>query len=194
MKPQAWLCTCILVASLAKATPQAPVTVKTWTFVLAHGTLAIELQLLPDGQSSLRIAPVGKGIEAPIAEQVEPLKRVLLDKLSYLSTRILGQDVREKLGYACVDSRDWHMSMQNKGKNKEQIVIALLNDSGAYEPYNEVFNTYGIRVQVTEAEKVSLMYFSSLPRRNSRDRSYGGTRVPADATLGMRFSKVDSTD
>jgi len=202
MKPPAWICACILVVSLTNATGQAPVTVKTWTFVLPHGTLAIELQSYPDGQSSLRIGPVGKRLEAPIPEQVAPLKQVLLEmsglgldphKLANLSTRIFGQDVRVKLAYACVDSRDWHLSMKNKGKDKEQIVVTLLNQSGVYEPYNEAFDVYGIRAQVSEAEKVVLIHFSSLPRRNSRDRSYGGTRVPADAMLSMRFSRVDST-
>ena len=202
MKPQVWIGACILVVSLTSALAQAPATVKTWTFALPHGTLSIGLQSNPDGMSSLHIGPIGRGLEAPVAEQVEPLKHVLHEmtalgwdphKLSYLSTRLSGQDVREKLAYACVDSRDWHLSMQNKGKDKEQIVKALLNQSGAYEPYNEALNTYGIRVEVSEAEKVSLIYFSSLPRRNTRDRSYAKTRVPGDAMLSLRFSKVDAT-
>ncbi len=203
MKPQAWFGACIFVVSLVTgAIAQAPVTVKTWTFALPHGTLSVDLQSHPDGMSGLRIGPNGKELEAPIAEQVESLRQVLHEmealgwdphKLSYLSTRIFGQDVREKLAYACVDSREWHLSMHNKGKDKEQIVVALLNQSGAYEPYNEAFNDYGIQVKVTEAEKMVLIHFSSLPRRYSRDRSFAGMRVPADAILGMRFSKVDST-
>jgi len=202
MKPQVWIDACIFVVPLTCAIAQAPVTVKTWTFALPHGTLSIDLQSHPDGVSSLRIGPNGQGPEAPIAEQVEPLKQVLHEmpalgwdpqKLASLSTRINGQDVRNKLAYACVDSRDWHLSMRNKGKDKEQIIIALLNESGAYEPYNEAFNIYGIRMQVTEAEKVSLKHFSIFPQRNSRDRAYARTLVPADANLGMRFSKVDAT-
>jgi hypothetical protein len=202
MKLQTWIIACILGTSLSTALAQDPAILKTWTFVLPHGTLSIDLQSNPDGMSSLHIGPIGRGLEAPISEQVEPLKQVLHEmtalgrdpyKLSYLSTGLFGQDVREKLAYACVDSRDWHLSMHNKGKDKEQIVIALLNQSGAYEPYNEAFYTYGIRVQVSEAEKVSLTYFSSLPRRNSRDRSYGSTRVPANAMLSLQFSKVDPT-
>ena len=206
MKPRAWIGACILFVSLISALAQDPVTVKTWTFALPHGTLSIDLQSHPDGVSSLRIGPNGPGPEAPIAEQVEPLKQVLQEmtalgwdphQLSYLRTRISGEDVREKLAYACVDSRDWHLTMDNKGKDKEQIVIALLvallNQSGAYEPYNEAFNSYGLRVEVTEAEKISLIYFSSIPRRYSRDRSYASTRVPADAMLTMKFSKSDPT-
>ncbi|MGB9436204.1 MAG: hypothetical protein WBQ89_28400 [Candidatus Acidiferrum sp.] len=202
MKPQVWIGAYILVVPLTSVIGQAPVTVKTWTFTLPHGTLSIDLQSHPDAVSSLRIGPNGQGLEAPIAEQVEPLKQVLQEmlalgwdpqKLASLSTRIYGQDVRNKLAYACVDSRDWHLSMRNKGKDKEQIIIGLLNQSGAYERYNEAFNIYGIRVQVTEAEKVSLKHFSSFPQRNSRDRAYARTLVPTDASLGMSFSKVDST-
>lgn len=202
MKPQAWISACILIVPLTSAIGQAPVTSKTWTFALPHGTLSIGLESHPDGTSSLRIGPNGQGLEAPIAEQVEPLKQVLHEmpalgwdpqKLASLSTGIFGHDVRNKLAYACVDSRDWHLSMRNKGKDKEQIIIALLNQSGAYEPYNEAFNIYGIRVQVTEAEKVRLIHFSAFPQRYSRDRAYARTLVPADASLAMRFSKVDST-
>jgi hypothetical protein len=202
MKPQTWIIACILGVSLSSALAQAPATLKTWTFALPHGTLSVELQSNPNGMSSLHIGPIGRGLEAPISEQVEPLKKVLHEmtalgwdphKLSYLSTRLFGQDVREKLAYACVDSRDWHLSMQNKGRDKEKIVIALLNQSGAYEPYNKAFNSYGILVQVSEAEKVRLIYFSSLPRRNSRDRSYAKTRVPGDAMLSLQFSNVDPT-
>jgi hypothetical protein len=201
MKPRAWLGACVFAVSLMSAPAQAPVPVKTWTFALPNGTLLINLQSNPDGTVGLSIRPDGKGQEAPIGEQVEPLKQVLQEmstlgwdphKLSYLSTRIFGQDVREKLAYACVDSRDWHLSMHNKKEDKEKLVVALLNQSGAYEPYNEAFNIYGIQVQVAAAEKVSLVYFSSLPRRNSRDRAYVGVRVPGDAMLRLTFSKVDS--
>ncbi len=202
MKSQPWIIIACILISLSGVLAQAPTTLKTWTFSLPHGGLSVELRSDPDGMSSLHVGPIGRGLEAPIAEQVEPLKKVLHEmtalgwdphKLSYLSTRIFGQDVREKLAYACVDSREWHLSMHNKGKAKEQIMVALLNQTGAYEPYNRAFNPFGIRVQVSEVENVSLIYFSSLPRRNSRDRSYARTRVPGDAMLSLQFSNVDPT-
>lgn len=206
MRPPAWIAACILFVSLTCALAQDPVTVKTWTFALPHGTLSIDLQSHPEGVSSLRIGPNGPGPEATIVEQVEPLKQVLQEmidlgwdphKLAYLTTRISGEDVREKLAYACVDSRDWHLTMENKGKDKEKkitsLLVALLNQSGAYEPYNEAFRSYGIRVEVSEVAEVSLIHFSSVPRRYSRDRSYASTPVPADAMLTLKFSKTDPT-
>jgi hypothetical protein len=81
--------------------------------------------------------------------------------------------------------------MQNDGKGKNAVVIALLNQSQAFESYNEVFSKFGLLARVTEAESVGLMPFSTIPPRNSRDRANAKMLVPADAALGLRFSPVD---
>jgi hypothetical protein len=86
------------------------------------------------------------------------------------------------------------MSMHNKGKDEEKIVAALLNQTGVYEPYNEALHEYGIRVQVSGASKVALIHFGAFPSRNFRDRSYGRVKVPADAMVEMKFSKVEATE
>ena len=201
MRPQSWIGLCILGLSLACARAQAPETEKKWIFDLPHGTLEIHVYVHADGRASIGILPSSRGLEAPIAEQVEPLKQVLAEikglgidprKLTYLGTRIVNMDVMQKLAYACVDSKDWRQSMRNKGKGKEELVVTLLNQSGAYEPYNEAFKDYGIRLRVTEAEKVSLIPFSEFPPRNDHDRANGRMLVAAHAALGMRFSPIEA--
>lgn len=201
MNPKAWIGTVLLVISLAPIRAQRFEDVKTWTFSLPHGSLRISLKSSGDGLSSLAIGPNGQIPEAPIAEQIEPLNSVLaqmpslgLDphKVAYIGTRIFTQDVLQKLAYACADSPAWRLSMQKGGRGKEGLVVALLNQSGAYAPYNEVFGRYGIRAQVSAAEMVGLMPFSSVPPRDSRDRANAKLLVPADAMLGMRFSRFDS--
>lgn len=200
MKLREWIGAWIVLVCVSSGAAQTPEMVKRWTFGLPHGTLAIELQSGAEGASSLRIGPNGESAEAPMAEQVESLKEVLREmpslgwdphKLAGVSTRLFGTDVRTKLAYACVDSRAWHMSMHNKGKDEEKIVAELLNQTGVYEPYNEAFHEYGIRVQVSGTSKVALIHFGAFPPRNFRDRSYGRVKVPADALVEMKFAAAE---
>jgi len=192
-----------LVVFLTCATAQVPKTVKTWTFTLPHGTLRINLQLFPDGTSSLGTHPGRHGNEAPIVEQIEPLKQVLAEmpglgadphKLVYMGKMIFGygQDVTEKLAYACADSKECRFRVQSPEREKVRVLITLLNQSGIFEPYNEAFKDYGMRVQVTAAEKVILLRFSSVPPRNSRDRANGRMLVLGGADISMRFSRINS--
>ena len=175
--------------------------VKIWNFDLPHGGLRIYLRSFPNGTSDLAVTPLGgRPQAAPIAEQVGALKQVMADMpglgvkpgmVVYLGTRLIEPDVIKKLAYACVDSRDWRLSMKKHGKGKESLVVALLNQSGAYKAYDEAFKPFGIRATVTTAEHVGLMRFSQVPRRNADDRKNANILVPADAMIGMRFSKLN---
>jgi len=136
MKIQRWVSTIVFLAFLAGARGQTFKTVKTWTFDLPHGTLSIQLQSSSDGLSSLGIGPNRKLPEAPIAEQVEPLKQVLSEmpnlgldprSLSYIGMGIFDEEVRKQLAYACADSKEWRLSMRIGGKGKEDLMVALLN-------------------------------------------------------------------
>lgn len=202
MNRQTWISVALLAIFIAPLQAQNFENVKTWTFSLDHGSLRINLKSSADGFSSLSFGPNGQVPEAPVAEQIEPLKEVLeqmrslrLDphKITYISTRIFTRDVLQKLAYACADSPAWRSSMRHGGKGKEVLVVALLNQTGAFDPYNEVFGQYGIKAQVSAAEMVGLMPFSSVPARNSQDRANAKLLVPADAMLGMRFSRVHSS-
>jgi hypothetical protein len=96
MKSITWICFVILLISLQDAGAQSFAIVKTWKFDLPHGTLKVDLKSSPDGRSSLGIEPNGQSPEAPISEQLEPLRQVLnemqnfgLDprRLIYVGTR-----------------------------------------------------------------------------------------------------------
>lgn len=174
--------------------------VKTWKFRLPHGSLAIDLRSYSDGWASLGMSPYDQIPEAPIDEQIEPLKQVLAEmpslgvnpnQLAIIETHLWAKDVRQKLAYACADSAAWSSSMKGEGRGQERLVTELLNQSGAFEPYNEAFKPYGLQVHVTEAENVGLMHFSQIPPRNSHDRAKAKLLVPADAMLGMRFSRIE---
>jgi hypothetical protein len=177
--------------------------VKTWKFTLPHGSLAIDLRSYSDGWASLGISPYDQIPEAPINEQIEPLKQVLAEmpslgvnpnRLAIIETHLWAKDVQQKLAYACADSAAWSASMKDNEKGKERLVTELLNQSGAFELYNEAFKQYGIQVHVTEAENVGFMHFSQVPPRDSRDRAKAKMLVPADAMLGMRFSRIEKKD
>jgi hypothetical protein len=196
-----WIIAILFVVCFGKTQAQALQAIRSWTFSLEHGSLRIDMKSSSDGMISLGLGPNGKIPEAPISEQIGPLKKVLTEmlslgldphKITYLGTRIFTQDVLEKLAYMCADSQTWRSTMRDKGKDKERILISLLNESKVYEPYNEAFNLYEIQVRVTDAEKVGLMRFSQVPPRDARDRSSARLLVPADAMLGMRFSRLDS--
>jgi hypothetical protein len=197
-------CLCLTIAALAclsLGNAELPKTVKVWDFNLPHGSLRVYLRSFPDGTSDLSMGPSGRVQAAPIAEQVEPLKQILVEMpklgvdprtLAYVGTRLFEEDVVKKLAYACADSEQWRLSMKNQGKGKNKLVVELLNRSGAYEAYNEAFRPYGLSLQVTEAEKIGLMRFSQVPPRDDTDRTKAKLWVPADAMLGMRFSQVPS--
>ena len=190
----------ILAATLPRAIAQAPTRVKTWSFTLPHGTLEIELERSQDGGVQMYVRPTHQGYEAPIAEQVQPLMEVLrampglgLDphNLDYLGARILSSDVEQKLAYACADSKEWRLSVQNHTwKEQGLLVISLLNRSGAFEPYNEAFKEFGIQVRIAEVEIPGLGLLSGFPPRDSRDRANAKLGVPAATYVGMRFSPI----
>jgi len=199
MKLPRYACAAAFLLFLADSASSMSQTIKRWDFALPHGSLRIGVEATPDGSISLSMGPSGSVKEAPVAEQVEPLKQVLAElpnlgldprKLAYLGTRIFDEDVLKKLAYACADSQAWKSSMRAGGTNKNRIVVELLNQSGAYEPLNAAFRPYDLQVRVTEAEKVGLMRFSKVPPRNTDDKSRATLLVPADAMLGMRFSQV----
>jgi hypothetical protein len=199
MQFRTWFAIAVFTPSLVTASAQQFETVKTWTFTLPHGSLEVHLSASPEGLSSLGFSSDGHTPEAPIDEQVESLKRVLAEmpslgldphKLVYAGTRIFGQDVLNRLAYACADSDEWRRTMQNGGKQKQHeyaLVIGLLNSSGAYASYNEALKAYGIQTRVTEVEKVFLMPFSRVQARQPQDRREAKLLVPADAQIGMRF-------
>lgn len=177
--------------------------VKSWRFKLPHGSLEVNLRTYSDGWATLGISPYDQVPEAPIEEQTVPLRQVLSEmpssgidpsKLGAIYTHLWGRDVRDKLAYACADSTEWHQIMKAGGKGKEKLVVAFLNRSGAYDPYNTVFKELGIHMRVSEAEMVGLMKFSKIPARDKDDRAKARLLVPADAMLTMRFSRIDHDD
>jgi hypothetical protein len=197
-----WARTIVLFVLLANAKADSFKMIKVWSFTLPHGSLKIDLREYSEGYLRMSIGPSGQIRMAPIAEQVEPLKQVLgelsslgLDpkKLTYMGTRLFTEDIVEKLAYACVDSQEWRSSIRNHGKGKEDLVVQLLNRSGVFEPYNEAFKLYGLRVEVAEAENVFLVRFSEFPARDSHDHADKNVLVPADAMLGMEFSQIDAS-
>lgn len=194
---------CILVAWPMTVRAQAPKLLKTWTFTLPHGTVHIDVEVYPDGTSRLGIGPSQEGNEAPVADEVQPLKQVLAEmlglgadprKLTYMDTRISSQDVRTKVAYACADSKECRFNMHSSEEREVEVLIDLLNQTGVYEPYNEAFKEYGIRVHATEAEGAHLIRFSTVPPRNAGDRANAKMYVlGGDTYIGMRFSRMDST-
>ena len=203
MTPNRSICVALIMLLSTFVEAQSHSVVKTWEFKLPHGTLEIGIQADPGGSISLSFGPIGQSSEAPIEEQVEPLKQVLAElpnlgldprKLVYLGTHMLDESIIQKLAFACADSKEWKASMHTGGKGKERLVVSLLNQSGAYEPYNKAFVQFGVRVHVTEAENVGLTHFSQIPPRNAHDRTEGRLLVPADAILGMRFTHLDAKE
>ena len=89
-------CIAFTAISMSAANAQSFENCKVWNFDLPHGTLQITLQGNAQRQSSLGIGPGNHGVEAPISEQVEPLRRVMREmpslglnprSLVYLGTR-----------------------------------------------------------------------------------------------------------
>lgn len=67
--------------------------------------------------------------------------------------------VTQELAYAYADSKECRFSSQSLEEKKVRVLLKLLNQSGAFEPHNEAFNEYGMRIRVTEAGKSSSSAF-----------------------------------
>jgi hypothetical protein len=194
-----WIVAALLAFCFGRADGQEFRQVKTWTFVLANGSLKVDLKASPDGTSSLGLGPSGQTPEAPLSEQIIPISKVLTEmpglgldphKVVYIGTRIFTHDVLAKLAYACADSQAWRSSMQDRGSGKEQVLLSLLNQSHAYDAYNQIFGEYGLKVQVASVENLGLMRFSSVAARDDRDRHDSHLLVAADAIIGMKLSPL----
>lgn len=189
----------LLLAGISTTDAQEFRPVRNWTFSLPHGSLRIDLKSSPDGSSSLGLSPNGQIPEAPVSEQIEPLKDVLREmpklgldphKITYIGTRIFTHDVLYGLAYSCAGSQAWKSSMEHGGNGKEKVVVSLLNQSNAYGAYSLVFKQYGLQLIVSAVENVGLMRFSSVPPRNDHDRSIGRMLVPADAIIGIKLLPI----
>ena len=72
-----WIIAILFAVCMGKMQAHAFQTVKSWTFSLEHGSLRIDLKSSSDGMISLGLGPSGQKPEAPISEQIGPLKQVL---------------------------------------------------------------------------------------------------------------------
>jgi hypothetical protein len=191
LAPTAICCACWMLV------PAEQPIAKTWSFTLPNGTLQIEVHV--EGQVvGMGIGP-GAGLpEAPIVEQVQPLKQVLAQmssmgidprKVSHIGMVTVGEDVRRALAYECADSPTCHPSLPVTS-DMVQALVSLLNRSRVFEPYNEAFNTFGLEVSVYTAEKVRLVPLSAVPARSARDRANGKVTVFGGAALRLTVTAI----
>jgi len=186
--------TCVLSLAASAALAQAPFKQKTWRFALPDGPLMVGLSVYADGTSSL--GPISR---VPTSEQTGALEQVLSEmpslgadphKLVYIGMNILPSDAFRKLAYACADSRDCRFTAKSAETDEVHVLIQLLNKSDAFATYNELFKRYGIRAEVTAAEKITFAGFSTVPPRNARDRANGKMLVLSGGQIGMRLFPV----
>jgi hypothetical protein len=60
------------------------------------------------------------------------------------------------------------------------VIVKLLNSSDVYGAFNQVFGEYGLKIEVTGAEKIA----TTIPEQLGLKRN-GVSRLPSGATLEM---------
>ncbi len=127
-----------------------------------------------------------------ITEEVGFLKTVTQDmeKAGMPPQRIAGirlsvaePDVLKQLAAAAYDSSLWAKKFD--ATNPGDALALILNQIGAYAPFNQVFNPYGLQVKVNYAGKIGLVK----PQEFGLAKK-GKLRLPNDATLEMSLIPI----
>ena len=99
-------------------------------------------------------------------------------------TRIVGLDLELRELEACArlartayGSAEWREAKQS---NYALVIVKLLNSSDVYGAFNQVFGEYGLKIEVTGAEKIA----TTIPEQLGLKRN-GVSRLPSGATLEM---------
>jgi hypothetical protein len=72
------------------------------------------------------------------------------------------------------------------------LVTAFLNEGGAYQEWNPVFEKYGLRLKVAGVEKVMLEPFSATKATCPAGANCAHLRVPADALIQINIESITS--
>jgi hypothetical protein len=128
-----------------------------------------------------------------ITEEVGFLKTVTQDmekagmppqRITSINLSVAEPNVLKQLATAAYDSPLWAKKFD--ATNPGGALALILNQIGAYAPFNQVFNPYGLQVKVNYAGKIGLVK----PQEFGLAKK-GKLRLPNDATLEISLIPVE---
>jgi hypothetical protein len=178
-----------LAGQTANSTTLEPTAQRDWHFPFADGLVTIHLSSTPDlrdGKPSYILQIISGRAFPKVTDEAAFLGTVTkaMENEAMQPTRIVGLDLELREPDACArlartayGSAEWR---EAKPSNYALVIVKLLNSSDVYGAFNQVFGEYGLKIEVTGAEKIA----TTSPEQLGLKRN-GVSRLPSGATLEM---------
>jgi len=178
----------------AQQTP-FPGPLKVWKFPLQHGEASIQLDR--DAANHLVLGILGPPCDAcaSLAEIAAALKQVLraLPALGFdphqvtrIITGVDEPEARLAVAEAALRSKSWTACSHTSAScAPNQTLVNLLNETAAFQPFNEVLDDYDLTLHVASAEKVSVVRASTIPGVVLPPGIRRSTKVPINGSLEL---------
>lgn len=166
-----------------------PISQKDWKFPTADGSVTVRLTTTPstDDGKAVYVLQIIAGRAAPsVVDEAGILKAVTVamqsegmspTRVAAINLELREPDVSRQLSTAAYESKEWHGA---KPSNYGMIVAKLLNSVGAYDAFNQIFDQYGLTVEVARAS-----YISTIRPEQIGLKRNGIPRLPSSATLDI---------
>jgi hypothetical protein len=177
---------------------------KTWRF--QGKTSAVEIKLTRYVQeggkkaTSLAIYSTDGG-QRSVPEEGEFLSKVLGDlpdmgispqSLDWISFQFYEPEAIRKVAAYAASSKQWRAALETRSAATiYPLVTSFLNDSGAYQDWNSVFASHGLKLKVAGVEKVGMESFSKSGANCPVDANCDHLLVPSSASVQMNVEPVD---
>lgn len=185
------------------AAAQHNITKKDWVFKSNHGTLLISAVTSPNESGkreiTLNITPSIYG-SWTVAEEAAALSRVLdelpkagydIRNLSYIRLRMEERDAQQMIATQAALSKAWKLALKSKSTtDTDPAIVALINQSNAYDDWNNAFNQRGLEVKAVGVENVELEAFSKSGATCPSGGNCDKLLVPSDAYVQMTVSHL----
>jgi hypothetical protein len=195
---------CVLNGMLGfSAAAQNGATKKSWKFNSNHGELVISAYSAPNESGkkeiTLNITPSLYG-SWTVAEESAALSRVLdefpkagfdIRNLGAINLRIEERDAQQRIANEAALSKAWHAALKSKSAaDSDPLIVALINQSNAYDDWNNAFNQRGLEVKVIGVDDVELVSFSKSGATCPIGGNCDKLLVPANALVQMTVSHL----
>lgn len=185
------------------ASSQNSISRKVWKFKNARSVLTISAvsALNESGKKeiTLDISPGAYGTWSA-AEEAASLSRVLdefpkvgfdIRSLSTIRLRMQEHDAQLLIATQAALSKQWRMALKSKsGTDTDPMIVALINESNAYDDWKNAFNQRGLEVKAVGVENVELEAFAKSGAVCPIGGNCDKLLVPSDALVQMNVSHL----
>ena len=193
----------MICGTMFQAFAEEPETLYTWRFQGKAGPVEIKLDRVmettgaktttlhiysPD--SSPRSVIEEAGFLATVLKDL-PKAGVTAESLDWISFRLSESEAVSRLAKRVASSRRWREALWTKKVSVVYpLVASLLNNSGAYKEWDQVFEQRGLALKVSGVEEVIMEPFSQVGLSCPTGANCKGLIVPKDALVQMNVEPI----